>query len=997
MKKLLFSIVFLFVAGAVAQTTTLSYQAVVRDGYNRLVPDTDIPVMVSVSIGGTEKYYEERTVRSNHNGVVSFSIGGDGRTWPVSGHPGDELSTLSGWNNAAIAVTFRLSGGDVTVNSPVSAVPYALEAANVPAAQVNADWNATSGVAEILNKPNLATVATTGDYGDLSNTPDLTVYATNARLNDTAAAIRADFPTQLQADWTETTITSAAYIQNKPNLATVATTGDYGDLSNTPDLTVYATNARLNDTAAAIRADFPTIPENIAFTTADNNFIGTNTVPRGFDINATNGTNCNNIVVNACDLWAVFDSLNRRITALEEELDSIKNAAPPVFNSITLSDITTTSMKVTASFTSSGFNITSYEFCYSKNADMSTATCASSNSPEMLLEGLDPYTTYYVTVSATNVIGTTTSTVANGRTKANAPTATVSGETTTPAGITVTLSNLNFREPEQGTVQIFYKKKTEATCGTSIADYTSLAVSGTMHNGDPYSQTISSLTEDTVYCVIVKLQNVDTVTYTNPIEVTSGTSNKLVITSQYYSDIEDDDIWICKNAPVSVTYTVHPLVGDIADYEDFTWRYYQSDNAAENHYALPTVSSDVADGSSYTITISATSSSHDAISIECTAKHKVTGDLIKGKWEDLRTRNQVQQNIPTANFNVAYLTVTAMTSYSKVDWGDGSEVQEGVASGTQHPYQNEGTYTVTLINLYPDYYDGAGCIATGTVTVVAPPEIHKCIVTTAHQGAGYENNGYDSGSGAANDGYEETDASGKITSVTDYDGNVYPVVQIGSQCWIAKNMRCEHSPNTGNYIVNSQNKTGDDYFKTYASKSAHWLHNDPDIASSDTGLLYNFCAAADVYNGNGTELNTLNQTSWTPTINTPYHRGICPKGWNLPTYDDWNTLRNNDNANTAAEIAGDGWPSPSGGCGNNNPCGTLNHNLSGFSALLTCYTNYNSWNDLRTDGTGFWASTCTSGKASGCVLTTGSGSLSLQNNYYKFSNLFSVRCVRDSE
>ena len=44
MKKLLlfFSIAFLFVA-AVAQTTTLSYQAVVRDGSNRLVPDTDIP------------------------------------------------------------------------------------------------------------------------------------------------------------------------------------------------------------------------------------------------------------------------------------------------------------------------------------------------------------------------------------------------------------------------------------------------------------------------------------------------------------------------------------------------------------------------------------------------------------------------------------------------------------------------------------------------------------------------------------------------------------------------------------------------------------------------------------------------------------------------------------------------------------------------------------------------------------------------------------------
>lgn len=38
--------------------------------------------------------------------------------------------------------------------------------------QVNADWNATVGYAQILNKPILATVATSGDYNDLSNTPD---------------------------------------------------------------------------------------------------------------------------------------------------------------------------------------------------------------------------------------------------------------------------------------------------------------------------------------------------------------------------------------------------------------------------------------------------------------------------------------------------------------------------------------------------------------------------------------------------------------------------------------------------------------------------------------------------------------------------------------------------------------------------------------------------------------------------------------------------------
>ena len=47
----------------------------------------------------------------------------------------------------------------------------------IPDAQVNSDWNADSGVAQILNKPALATVATSGSYTDLINLP--TIPATN--------------------------------------------------------------------------------------------------------------------------------------------------------------------------------------------------------------------------------------------------------------------------------------------------------------------------------------------------------------------------------------------------------------------------------------------------------------------------------------------------------------------------------------------------------------------------------------------------------------------------------------------------------------------------------------------------------------------------------------------------------------------------------------------------------------------------------------------------
>lgn len=53
----------------------------------------------------------------------------------------------------------------------------------MPEPQVNADWDATSGLAEILHKPVLATVATTGDYNDLSNKPSIPAAQVNADWN----------------------------------------------------------------------------------------------------------------------------------------------------------------------------------------------------------------------------------------------------------------------------------------------------------------------------------------------------------------------------------------------------------------------------------------------------------------------------------------------------------------------------------------------------------------------------------------------------------------------------------------------------------------------------------------------------------------------------------------------------------------------------------------------------------------------------------------------
>ena len=137
----------------------------------------------------------------------------------------------------------------------------------IPAAQVNSDWDANSGVAQILNKPTLATVATSGSYNDLSNKPTiptvnnatLTIQknganvqtftanqSTNATANITVPTKTSNLTndgadntsTYVEADELATVATSGLYsdLSGTPSLATVATSGDYGDLLNKPTI-----------------------------------------------------------------------------------------------------------------------------------------------------------------------------------------------------------------------------------------------------------------------------------------------------------------------------------------------------------------------------------------------------------------------------------------------------------------------------------------------------------------------------------------------------------------------------------------------------------------------------------------------------------------------------------------------------------------------------------------------------------------------------------------
>ena len=84
---------------------------------------------------------------------------------------------------------------------------------------VQSDWNQSDNTADdfIKNKPNLATVATSGSYTDLSNKPTIP-------------------DAQIQSDWSQSDNTKKDYIKSKPSLAAVATSGSYNDLSNKPTI-----------------------------------------------------------------------------------------------------------------------------------------------------------------------------------------------------------------------------------------------------------------------------------------------------------------------------------------------------------------------------------------------------------------------------------------------------------------------------------------------------------------------------------------------------------------------------------------------------------------------------------------------------------------------------------------------------------------------------------------------------------------------------------------
>lgn len=105
--------------------------------------------------------------------------------------------------------------------------------------QTLTDYVTTDAIADAVNDAaqtvvnGLAPVATSGAYSDLTGTPTDVSTFTNDANYITASDVQG---AQAQADWNETDSTAPSYIDNKPTLAPVATSGNYSDLQGAPTL-----------------------------------------------------------------------------------------------------------------------------------------------------------------------------------------------------------------------------------------------------------------------------------------------------------------------------------------------------------------------------------------------------------------------------------------------------------------------------------------------------------------------------------------------------------------------------------------------------------------------------------------------------------------------------------------------------------------------------------------------------------------------------------------
>jgi uncharacterized protein (TIGR02145 family) len=100
--------------------------------------------------------------------------------------------------------------------------------------------------------------------------------------------------------------------------------------------------------------------------------------------------------------------------------------------------------------------------------------------------------------------------------------------------------------------------------------------------------------------------------------------------------------------------------------------------------------------------------------------------------------------------------------------------------------------------------------------------------------------------------------------MNDQDGNVYKTIVIGSQEWMAENLKSSHYQNGDLIPVVPETNA----WLALTSGGVCWFNNDSSTYHCPYGKLYNWYAVVD-------------------------SRNVCPVGWHVANQNDWNVLVKN--------------------------------------------------------------------------------------------------------
>lgn len=207
----------------------------------------------------------------------------------------------------------------------------------------------------------------------------------------------------------------------------------------------------------------------------------------------------------------------------------------------------------------------------------------------------------------------------------------------------------------------------------------------------------------------------------------------------------------------------------------------------------------------------------------------------------------------------------------------------------------------------------------------------------------------------------KVDYTGQKGTITDVDGNIYPTIGIGTQIWMAENLKTTKL-NDGTSIPLITDELP---WRDLTTPGYCWYNNDFN-SNNIYGALYN-CNA----------------------INTGK---LAPSGWHIPTHDEWEILINylggqSTTPNKLKELGITHWKYPNGGT-----------NITGFTALpggLRGLGGGFGYGFSSISYSGFWWSSTEFDTASNWSFGLASGDSGVNDSNISKKFGLSVRCLKN--